>query len=104
MLLRQWMLKKKLNLLMNAFLSGFVAFTVAGLTAHAIHAPNPDYCAAASVLFLVPGVPLLNAVDELFSGGVVIGRVCGIQTLLIFIAIAMSVLSANLLLKVAGLS
>jgi len=104
MLLRQQMLKKKLNLLMNAFVSGFVAFAIAGVVARAIHAPNPDYCAAASVLFLVPGVPLLNAIDELFSGGVVIGLSRGIQTVLVFIAIAISVLSANLALKLAGLS
>ncbi len=100
---RQWMQNKKVNLLAHALVAAFAAFVVAGAVAHLVHAPHREPCVPASVLFVVPGVSLLNAVDELLSGSLVIGLSRAVQTLMIFMAIGLSVLSANWVLTLAGM-
>jgi uncharacterized membrane protein YjjP (DUF1212 family) len=102
MRLRQRMTAQKVNLLANALASAFVAFLVAGVVAHVVHAPHREPSVAASVLFVVPGVSLLNAVDELLSGSMVIGMSRAIQTVMIFLAIGIAVLFANWALAVTG--
>jgi uncharacterized membrane protein YjjP (DUF1212 family) len=47
-------------------------------------------------------VSLLNAVDELLSGSMVIGMSRAIQTVMIFLAIGIAVLFANWALAVTG--
>jgi uncharacterized membrane protein YjjP (DUF1212 family) len=103
MRLRQWMIRRKVNVLMNVFVSAFMAFLISGVVAHVIHSPDREACVPAAVLFLVPGVPLLNAVDELFSGHLLIGLARAVQTLMIFLAIGVSVLTANWTLSLAGM-
>jgi uncharacterized membrane protein YjjP (DUF1212 family) len=103
MRLRQWMLTLRVSLLANALVSAFAAFVIAGTVAHVVHAPHFEPCVPASVLFVVPGVSLLNAVDELLSGHLVIGLSRAVQTIMIFLAIGLAVLSANRVLTLAGL-
>ncbi len=102
MRLRQWMQRRKVNLLANALISAFTAFVIAGAVAHLVHASHREPCVPASVLFVVPGVSLLNAVDELGAGSLVIGLSRAVQTLMIFMAIGLAVLSANRVLTLAG--
>lgn len=64
--------KKHVNHLIVFALSAFVASFVAGVCAHELQF-HTDLAVSTSVLFLVPGVPLLNGVVDLMDGHVLAG-------------------------------
>ncbi|MBI5670974.1 MAG: threonine/serine exporter family protein [Chloroflexi bacterium] len=77
----------------NAFLVVIVTAFVAGLLASAAvrldSTATPRAVLAASVLLLVPGVPLINSAEDLIKGHMVTGIVRGITGLLYSLAIAL---------------
>ena len=56
-----------------------------------------------AVLLLVPGVPLINAADDLLKGHLIMGIARGVTGLIISLAIALGLLLAMRLLGVSGL-
>lgn len=69
---RAFLTKKRVNHLIVFVLSAFVASFVAGVCAHELQF-HTDLAVSTSVLFLVPGVPLLNGVVDLMEGHVLAG-------------------------------
>lgn len=69
---RAFLTKHRVNHLIVFFLSAFVASFVAGVLAHELQF-HTDLAISTSVLFLVPGVPLINSVVDLIDGHVLAG-------------------------------
>ena len=83
----------------TAFIAGVIAST-----ATLFHlSPHPQLALASSVLMLVPGVPLINSVEDLITGHMVTGVVRGIVAGLISLSIALGLLLAMGLTGVSGL-
>lgn len=91
----------------NNFLVIIVTAFVAGLAACLGILMNigqqPQLALASSVLLLVPGVPLINAAEDLIKGHYVTGIVRGITGGLIAMCIALGLLLAMALMGVKGL-
>ena len=64
---------------------------------------QPQLALASAVLLLVPGVPLINAAQDLIKGYAVIGLARGTIGLLISLSIALGLLLAMQLMGVSGL-
>jgi len=73
MFLRQEFAKRHHSVLINFGCSAFVATTIASGAALTGWSGTPDLVMAASVLLLVPGFPLINAVLDLVKGHVNMG-------------------------------
>lgn len=71
MYFRQVLTSKQMNPLINFCITAFVATSVSGLLLKTPYfAPTASISMAASVLLLVPGFPLINAVADMFKGHV----------------------------------
>lgn len=97
-LLSQW----HFNPLVNFFTTAFVATSVAGLGVKAGGPVHPGTAMAASVLLLVPGFPLINAVSDLVKGYINIGVARWTYAMLLILASSMGILSALSLWKMKG--
>ena len=64
---------------------------------------RPPTCPAADVLLLVPGIPLINAAEDLIKGHMVTGIVRGLTGVLISLGIALGLLLAMRLMGVGTL-
>ena len=71
--LRQQLMQRNINSLLMTVVSAFVAGVLASSALIFDWSATPQVPLAASVLFLVPGVPLLNSVEDLIYGHVAIG-------------------------------
>jgi len=69
---REMLTKRRVNHLLVFTLSSFVASFVAGLCAKGLQFQT-DLAVSTSILFLVPGVPLLNGVIDMIDGHVLAG-------------------------------
>ncbi|MCC8035448.1 MAG: threonine/serine exporter family protein [Rikenellaceae bacterium] len=68
LLLRQTMIKARYNLMVAILASSFLITVISGLNALLSLGSNPDTSVATAVLFLVPGVPLINCIIDLVKG------------------------------------
>jgi uncharacterized membrane protein YjjP (DUF1212 family) len=100
---RRELTHRHFNPLLAITITAFVAGLIAGSTAVFGWSATPQHALAASVLLLVPGVPLINAAEDLFTGHLVIGFVRGLNGSLISLAIALGLLLAITLLGIRGL-
>lgn len=103
MYVRQALHRRHYNPLLVVMVTAFVAGLVAGLVSLLRLSPRPQTALAASVLLLVPGVPLINAAEDIIQGHVVTGLVRGINGLVISLAIAVGLMLAIRLLGISGL-
>ena len=85
---RQVFAKKHFNLYLTVFVAAFVASMIASLAFHFQWGAKPEAALATSVLFLIPGVPLINSFTDMMDGYVINGVVRFIEGLLITLAIA----------------
>jgi uncharacterized membrane protein YjjP (DUF1212 family) len=102
-LVRRQLNSHHVNPLLVITMTAFVAGLIAGSTAVFGWGNTPQHALAASVLLLVPGVPLINAAEDLFTGHLVIGLTRGVNGGLISLAIALGLLLAMALLGIQGL-
>jgi uncharacterized membrane protein YjjP (DUF1212 family) len=68
MTLRQGIARLHFSPLVNFFVTAFVAASIAGMGDRLIPGSTPGVVMASSVLFLVPGFPLINGVSDLVKG------------------------------------
>ncbi|MDO6575218.1 threonine/serine exporter family protein, partial [Staphylococcus pasteuri_A] len=68
MTFRQEMAHRHHNPILNFGMTAFVATTIAGLAVRYDIGNQPQTVMAASVLLLVPGFPLINAVSDMVKG------------------------------------
>ena len=88
---RQEMIKKHINHLIVFTTSAFVASLLAGL-GYVFHlGSTPEIALASSVLFLIPGVPLINSILDIIEGHVLTGiaRLVNASSLIVCIAIGL---------------
>ncbi len=95
MFVRQELTHRGFNAILIVIVTAFVASGLVGLI-HKLFdfSDKPNLALAASVLLLVPGVPFINALEDVIKGHTVVGVARGTTTLLIILAIALGLLLA----------
>lgn len=93
------MIHSHYNTFMTTAISAFIA-TIIAYTAKYVSA-TPDLALAASVLMLIPGVPLINSTEDLIKGHINVGIFRGVLGLLVSLSIALGIMVA---LRVLGYS
>jgi uncharacterized membrane protein YjjP (DUF1212 family) len=97
---RQEAMKKRFNPFVSIFFAAFAASILSGLSVKLGIGSSPDLAFATSVLFLVPGVPLINSFTDMIDGNILNGIVRGIHGLIIALAIALGLLCAKFLFNI----
>jgi uncharacterized membrane protein YjjP (DUF1212 family) len=95
---RQEALKVKFNPYVCVYFAAFSASFMAGMAEHFQIGADPEKAFATSVLFLVPGVPLINSVTDMMDGNIQNGMVRAMNGLMISFAIAMGIFSVKMIL------
>lgn len=91
--IRQEMMKRHMNHLFIFVVSSCIASMIGGMAVINHLGNTPEIALAASVLYLIPGVPLINSVIDFMDGHVLAGlsRLINAILLIICIAIGLSV-------------
>jgi uncharacterized membrane protein YjjP (DUF1212 family) len=97
---RQEAMKKNFNLYLCILMASTVASLISGLAVKLQIGAHPDLAFATSVLFLVPGVPLINSFTDLIDGNINTGIVRGTNGLMIAFAIALGLLAAMVIFNI----
>ncbi len=103
MFVRQELKRRLFNDFLIVVVTAFVASLIAGLATLFELSDEPSIALAASVLLLVPGVPLINAGEDLLQGHFVMGLVRSVFGSLIALCIALGLSIAIQLLGIQGL-
>jgi len=98
--IRQEAMRVKFKPYVCVYFAAFTASFIAGMAAHLKIGAEPDKAFATSVLFLVPGVPLINSVTDLMDGNIQNGMVRAMNGLMIAFSIAMGLFSAKMILNI----
>ncbi len=101
--LRQKLLHWGLDLKVTFFLCSFAASLLASLGVLLHLGGTPQTAMAASVLFLIPGIPLINAMLDILDGHVLMGVSRLIQASTLIICIALGLATTMLLMGVDAL-
>ncbi|MEO8606900.1 MAG: threonine/serine exporter family protein [Chloroflexota bacterium] len=103
MWVRQELNRLYFNSLLVVVGTAFVAGVIASTAIIMKWGAQSQTALAASVLLLVPGVPLINCADDFIKGHLVVGTVRGITGGLVSLGIALGLLLAIRLMGVSGL-
>ena len=98
--IRQEALKRNFNHYLSVYFGAFTASLISGLSVKLNLGYSPETAFAASVLFLVPGVPLINTFIDLIDGNIMNGVIRFINGLLISFAIALGLLTAMIIYRI----
>ncbi|MDD6210946.1 MAG: threonine/serine exporter family protein [Bacteroidales bacterium] len=101
--IRQEMMNRHLNHLLVFIVSSFVASMIAGIDYFYGLGSTPDIALATSVLYLIPGVPLINSAIDLIEGHVVVGITRLVNAGILIICIALGLLSTLMILGIDNL-
>ena len=91
---RQEAMKKDFNPYVTILMASAVASLFSGAAIKFQIGTHPDLAFATSVLFLVPGVPLINSLTDLIDGNISTGIVRGTNGFMIAFSIALGLLIA----------
>jgi uncharacterized membrane protein YjjP (DUF1212 family) len=97
LIVRQEAVKKSFNPYLSILFAAFVSSMIAGLALKLSIGANPEYAFATSVLYLIPGIPLINSLSDLLDGNIMNGIVRGMNGLMISFSIALGMLGAILI-------
>ncbi len=92
--IRQEAMKKRFNPYFAIVFASFAAAIIAGLSVKLGIGNNPEHALATSVLFLIPGVPLINSLTDIIDGNTLNGIVRGVNGFTIAFAIALGLMLA----------
>ncbi len=92
LVVRQEVLKRRFNPMISFILASFVTTLIAGAAVVGHLGGNPEKALATSVLYLIPGVPLINCVIDLIEGHIPTAVARGVfgGFILLCIAVGMS--------------
>lgn len=93
---RQEATKKQFNPYICILMAALSASMISGASIYFGIGTHPELAFATSVLFLVPGVPLINSFTDLIEGNITIGLVRGMNGMIIAFCIALGLLIAKL--------
>ncbi len=102
-LVRQELAKWQFNRYLVVILTAFAAGLFVGIANLIQLSSHLEIALAASVLMLVPGVPFINAVEDLIKGNTVVGLARAVTGVLIILAIALGLILAMQLTGIKGL-
>lgn len=102
MFVRQELKRRYFNDFLVVAVTAFVASIIAGLTTVFELSDQPSTALAASVLLVVPGVPLINSGEDLLQGHLVMGLVRSVFGVLISLCIALGLSVAIQVLGIDG--
>ncbi len=93
MALRLWLHGRHYKPFLFALASSFIALLIAGALAQwgPMASATPEFARAASVLFLIPGVPLINGASDLFNANYLNGLVRITMGVVFVVGIALGV-------------
>jgi uncharacterized membrane protein YjjP (DUF1212 family) len=91
---------KRYNVYLSVFLASFIASTLASLGVVYNLGTDPQTALATSVLFLVPGVALINSFTDFLDGNFLIGLVRSTHGFMTVLAIALGLFSAMILFSI----
>ncbi|MFV0377969.1 MAG: threonine/serine exporter ThrE family protein [Mangrovibacterium sp.] len=94
---RQEALKKNFNPYLCIFFAALTSSLIAASPFKLHIGVNPDHAFATSVLYLIPGIPLINSLSDMLDGNIMNGIVRGMHGLIIAFSIALGMLSTILL-------
>ncbi|WP_299583717.1 threonine/serine ThrE exporter family protein [uncultured Sunxiuqinia sp.] len=97
---RQEAVKKGFNPYLCIFFGALVSSLIAGASVKLQLGTHPDFAFATSVLYLIPGIPLINSLSDLLDGNLMNGIVRGMFGLIIAFAIAIGLLCAILIYNI----
>ena len=97
--IRHSAIKKKFNPYVSVYFAALTASLIAGLAEFFNLGSNPDAAFSTAVLFLVPGVPLINSVTDMMDGNIQNGIVRMVNGLIIALAIALGVFTVRILIN-----
>jgi uncharacterized membrane protein YjjP (DUF1212 family) len=100
---RDFLLARRMSFFLLVPLASFVAVLLAVLVARALGIASHEVVVPSSVLFLVPGVPLITALSDLLAGDLISGVTRAAQAILVATAIAAGVALALALPHALGL-
>ncbi len=103
MWVRQELMRRYFNSLMIVIVTAFVAGVIASIATVFQLSPQPQTAQVAAVLLLVPGVPLINAAQDLIRGHLVTGLVRGVTGGLVSLGIALGLALALRLMGLGGI-
>ncbi len=103
MFFRQELHRRHFNPLLITIATAFVAGILASTATIFNLTPLSTVALPSSVLLLVPGVPLINAAEDIIKGHLVTGIVRGINGLLISLGIALGLLLAMSVVGIGGI-
>ncbi|HNW52568.1 MAG TPA: threonine/serine exporter family protein [Prolixibacteraceae bacterium] len=89
---RQQATKMRFNPYLCIFFASLVSTMLSGLAVKYGFGENPEAAFSTSVLYLVPGVPLINSFTDLLDGNIMNGMVRGANGLIITLSIALGLL------------
>jgi uncharacterized membrane protein YjjP (DUF1212 family) len=92
-------IKKKFNPYVSVYFAALTASLIAGLAEFFNLGSNPDAAFSTAVLFLVPGVPLINSVTDMMDGNIQNGIVRMVNGLIIALAIALGVFTVRIIIN-----
>ena len=101
--MRQQLSRQHFNSLLVVIATALVAGSLAALFVRYGTGEGRQIALAASVILLVPGVPLINAAEDIIQGHILIGLARGVTGALISLCIALGLWLAMRLVGVSGL-
>ncbi len=96
---RQEAHKKEFNPYLCVLFASIAASLISGLGTKLGWADSLEHSFATSVLFLIPGVPLINSFTDMIDGNILNGMVRGMNAVIIIFMIALGLLSAMLIFQ-----
>lgn len=97
---RQEALRKNFNPYLCAYFASATASLLAGAAIKFNLGISPELGFTASVLFLVPGVPLITSVSDLMDGNILNGLSRGVNAMLISLAIALGLVTSMVIYSI----
>lgn len=97
---RKTMLTRRYNLPLTISTASFVASSISGLGLVFNIGQFPEVAVATSVLFLIPGIPMINGVIDLMHGHIIVGQARLMQGMVIAFSIALGIIISSALLGV----
>lgn len=99
LIVRQETTKLRFNPYLCIFFAALTASLISGLFMKMKINNTMEHAFSASVLFLIPGVPLINSFSDLIDGNILNGIVRGLHGFMIAFAIALGLLTAMMIYK-----
>jgi len=100
---RQEAVKRKFNPYVSVLFGAFVAASLASSTSVLLNHTDIHLAIATSVLFLIPGVPLINSVTDILDGYIITGSVRFINGFVFVLAIALALFMVMYLFSIQNL-